>query len=159
MPTSRYPTADGDRCQAAIWRNLIPAIGRQFSISDMVALAAASSLLIIFVFLGSPGAALGVALAPGGCPVYALAGLAEAAADRASSEIGMAFPGQTVLITSWHRVPAGMDGGISIRGTSAAVAAAAVIAAIGRVAGLVTGHQASLVMYAGFLGTLGDSVL
>jgi len=104
-------------------------------------------------------AAVAVALAPAGWPVYALAALAEAAADTASSEIGMAFPGQTVLITSWQRVPAGMDGGISIRGTSAAVAAAAVIAAIGRVAGLVTVHQASIVMYAGFLGTLVDSVL
>src|SRR5260370_28990625 len=104
-------------------------------------------------------AAVAVALAPAGWPVYALAALAEAAADTASSEIGMAFPGETVLITSWQRVPAGMDGGISLRGTAAAVAAAAVIAAIGRVAGPVTGHHASIVVYAGFLGTLVDSVL
>jgi uncharacterized protein (TIGR00297 family) len=100
-----------------------------------------------------------VALAPAGWPMLALAALAEASADTVSSEIGMAFPGPTVMITSWQRVPAGTDGGVSLRGTAAALTAAAVIAAISWAVGLVTAHQAGVVLYAGFLGTLIDSLL
>ena len=100
-----------------------------------------------------------VALAPAGWPMLALAALAEASADTVSSEIGMAFPGPTVMITSWQRVPAGTDGGVSLRGTAAALAGAIVIAAISWAVGLVTAHQASVVVYAGFLGTLVDSLL
>ena len=50
-------------------------------------------------------AALVVAIAPSGWPVLALAALAEAAADTSSSEIGMAFPGKTLLITNFSQFP------------------------------------------------------
>ncbi len=104
-------------------------------------------------------AGLIVALAPSGWAMLALAALAEAAADTSSSEIGMAFPGKTVLITTWKTVAPGMDGGISLRGTAAAMVAAAVVALAGKVSGLVPAHHAATIIYAGFLGTLVDSLL
>lgn len=107
--------------------------------------------------LGVP--ALLTALAPAGWPVLALAALAEVAADTCSSEIGMAIPGKTLLITTWKPVPPGMDGGISLPGTVAAVVTAALVAVSGKLLGLVPAHQAAIVLYAGFLGTLADSVL
>jgi uncharacterized protein (TIGR00297 family) len=100
-----------------------------------------------------------VTLAPSGWALLALAALAEAAADTSSSEIGMAFPGKTVLITTWKQVAPGIDGGISLRGTAAAIAAAALVAVAGKGSGLVTPHHAVAVVYAGFLATLVDSLL
>jgi uncharacterized protein (TIGR00297 family) len=107
--------------------------------------------------LGVAGAI--VALAPPGWTVLAIAALAEAAADTSSSEIGLAFSGRTVLITTWRPVAPGMDGGISLHGTAAALVAAAVIALSARALGLIPGHQAAIVIYAGFLGALVDSLL
>jgi uncharacterized protein (TIGR00297 family) len=104
-------------------------------------------------------AGLIVALAPSGWTLLALAALAEAAADTSSSEIGMAFPAKTVLITTWRPVAPGIDGGISLRGTAAAIAAAALVALAGSVLGLVTTHHAAAIVYAAFLATLLDSVL
>lgn len=91
--------------------------------------------------------------------LLALAGLAEAAADTCSSEIGMAFPGRTVLVTTGKPVPAGVDGGVSMLGTAAAVAAAAVIGVAGFVSGLVSPRQALIVALAGTVGMLVDSLL
>ena len=104
-------------------------------------------------------AGLIAALAPAGWTVLALAALAEAAADTSSSEIGLAFSGKTVLITTWKPVPAGMDGGISLHGTAAALIAAASLALAGKISGLVGAHQAAAIVYAGFLGALVDSLL
>jgi uncharacterized protein (TIGR00297 family) len=104
-------------------------------------------------------AALIVAIAPAGWPVLALAALAEAAADTSSSEIGMAFPGKTVLVTSFKPAPPGTDGGISLLGTIAAVIGAAMVAASVLISGLVTPRQAALVVLAGFLGAMVDSLL
>ena len=50
-----------------------------------------------------------------------LAALAEVAADTSSSEIGTAYPGKTVLITTWKSVPAGENGGISVAGCKGGV--------------------------------------
>lgn len=63
----------------------------------------------------------------GGC----IAALAEAAADTVSSEIGQAAGGSAWLVTSLQRVPAGMDGGVSLLGTVAGVGAAGVVVAVG----------------------------
>lgn len=60
-----------------------------------------------------------------------IAALAEAAADTVSSEIGQAVGGPACLITSWRRVPPGTDGGLSLVGTMAGVAGAAVIVGFG----------------------------
>lgn len=107
--------------------------------------------------LGAAGVA--TALAPAAWPVLALSALAEAAADTASSEIGMAFPSRTVLITSWRAVSPGIDGGMSLRGTLAAAAAASAIAATGGAFRFATLRQSAIIAGAGFLGTLVDSLL
>ncbi|WP_035350240.1 DUF92 domain-containing protein [Edaphobacter aggregans] len=60
-----------------------------------------------------------------------IAALAEAAADTVSSEVGQAAAGPARLLTTWRSVPEGTDGGISLIGTAAGLAAAAVIVAIG----------------------------
>lgn len=104
-------------------------------------------------------AALLAALAPTGWPVLTLAALAEVAADTCSSEIGMAFRSKTLLITTWKPVPPGVDGGISLRGSLAALVAAALVAASGNVLALVLPREAAIVLAAGFMGTLADSVL
>jgi len=60
-----------------------------------------------------------------------LATLAEATADTVSSEIGQAFGGQPILLTTLRRVPPGTDGAISLAGTLAGIASAAIIVALG----------------------------
>lgn len=104
-------------------------------------------------------AALLVAVAPAGWSVFALAALAEAAADTSSSEIGMAFPGKTVLITNFKSTPAGTDGGISLVGTVAAGAGALAVAVAALLSSLVSLPQAAVIVLAGFLGTMVDSLL
>jgi uncharacterized protein (TIGR00297 family) len=104
-------------------------------------------------------AGLITALAPSGWIVLALAALAEAAADTSSSEIGLAFPGKTVLITTWKSTRPGTDGGISLHGTAAALWVATGIALAARIAGLVSFRQTAVIACAGFLGALADSVL
>jgi uncharacterized protein (TIGR00297 family) len=54
-----------------------------------------------------------------------VAALAEAAADTVSSEVGQAFGGRAWLVTTFRRVPAGKDGGMSLAGTFAGMGAAA----------------------------------
>jgi len=100
-----------------------------------------------------------VALAPLGWPVLALAALAEAAADTCSSEAGMAFSARTVLITTWKPVSPGLDGGVSFVGTGAAVVAAALVGLTGTVSGLIPTPQLAVVVLAGFLGAVVDSIL
>jgi len=104
-------------------------------------------------------AALIVAIAPPALRLLALASLAEVAADTSSSETGQAFPGKTVLITNWKPVPSGLDGGISVNGTTAACVAAMVVALTARCLGLASDRQAAIVAACGILGMLVDSVL
>lgn len=59
--------------------------------------------------------------------VPALAALAEAAADTVSSEIGQVLGGTPRLITTLRRVAPGADGGITLAGTLAGIAAAGVV--------------------------------
>ncbi len=103
---------------------------------------------------------LGVAalFAAAGHLVGALAALAEAAADTVSSEIGQAVGGPTWLLTTGRSVPAGTDGGVSLRGT---LAGAAVAFAIALVAALQL-HRPLLaltVFVTGCFGLLVDSAL
>lgn len=100
-----------------------------------------------------------VAIAPQGWTLLALAALVEAAADTSSSEIGMAFPGKTVLLTTWKPVNPGVDGGVSAKGTLAALAAAAIISAGAALMHLATGGHALVILYAGVLGSLVDSFI
>lgn len=104
-------------------------------------------------------AALIVAFAPQNWALLAIAALAEAAADTSSSEIGMAFPGRTVLLTSWTPVEPGVDGGVSIKGTAAAAVAAGIVASAAVAVKLVPARFALGLIAAGFLGSLVDSMV
>jgi uncharacterized protein (TIGR00297 family) len=104
-------------------------------------------------------AALVVAIASAGWPVLALAALAEAAGDTSSSEIGMAFPGKTLLVTNFKSVPAGTDGGISLFGTIAALLGAASVGVAAFATGLVPVRQIATIILAGFFGIVIDSLL
>jgi uncharacterized protein (TIGR00297 family) len=88
-----------------------------------------------------------------------LAALAEVAADTVSSEIGTAYPGKTVLITTWKSVPAGENGGISVAGTLAGILAAVLVAACALALGLVSFSGAAVAACAATLGMLVDSAL
>lgn len=104
-------------------------------------------------------AGLLITLSVGAWQVLAVAALAEAACDTCSSEIGMAFPGTTVLVTTWKRVPPGVDGGISLVGAVAGLAGAAVVVVCSMMLGLLQSSDAFIAVAAGFLGMLIDSLL
>jgi len=63
------------------------------------------------------------------------------------------------LITSWKRVPAGTDGGITRSGSVAGLAAGLGIAAVAAVGGLIPWSQMWIPVCAGFGGMLLDSLL
>jgi len=85
--------------------------------------------------------------------------LGEAAADTVSSELGQTLSAKARLITSWEVVPAGMDGGVSLAGTLAGLAAATVISAVCAVTGLLTLPQGALAVLAAMIGVVADSFL
>jgi uncharacterized protein (TIGR00297 family) len=91
--------------------------------------------------------------------VVGLAALAEAAADTVSSEIGQILGGRPRLLTTMRRVEAGTDGGVSLIGTLAGVAAAGIVAAVGTWA--LGGHAAMfwICCASGVFGLFFDSLL
>lgn len=103
---------------------------------------------------------LGVAALCGALGWYigCIAALAEAAADTVSSEVGQAVGGPAWLITTWRRVPAGTDGGISMAGSAAGITAAAIVVAVGMTHKAVW-LDACLVFVASCAGLFFDSVL
>ena len=86
-----------------------------------------------------------------------LAALAEATADTISSEIGQVFGGEPWL--GFRRVPPGTDGAISMVGTLAGVAGAAIVTGIGWWALLLTPKVAAVAFFAGVLGLFADTFL
>lgn len=95
-------------------------------------------------------------------PVYVLAfvcAYATAAFDTVSSEIGRAYGGRPVLITTFRRVAPGTEGAVSWLGTFAGIAASAAVCAVAVVAGLVDGRFTAVVLAAAFVGSTADSVL
>jgi uncharacterized protein (TIGR00297 family) len=91
--------------------------------------------------------------------VAAMGALAEAATDTVASEIGQYRGSGARLITTWERVPAGTDGGITISGSIAGMAAGLVIAAVATVCGMLPRAQFWIPVAAGFAGMLIDSLL
>jgi uncharacterized protein (TIGR00297 family) len=91
--------------------------------------------------------------------VAAIAALAEAATDTVASEIGQYRGSDARLITTGERVPAGTDGGITISGSIAGMAAGMVIAAVATVGGMLPRVQLWIPVVAGFAGMLIDSLL
>ncbi len=69
----------------------------------------------------------------------AAAALATALMDTVGTEIGQAFSSPTVLLPDFRRVPPGTDGAVSIAGTFAGLAAAALLAWAGVAAFVLTG--------------------
>jgi uncharacterized protein (TIGR00297 family) len=91
--------------------------------------------------------------------VAALAALAEAATDTVASEIGQYRGPEARLITTWERVPAGTDGGITILGSIAGLAAGVAIAAVAALGGMLLPAHLWIPVAAGFAGMLIDSIL
>ena len=91
--------------------------------------------------------------------VAALAALTEAATDTVASEIGQYSRAESRMITTWQRVPAGTDGGITIPGSVAGLAAGLTITAVASVGGILSLTQFWIPVAAGFAGMLIDSVL
>ncbi len=89
-----------------------------------------------------------------------ISAIAVAAADTAASEIGTRDP-NAYLITTMKRVAPGTNGGISVTGTIACIAASVFIAIVGWT--ITFGFNYSIVilfpMVAGFLGCMLDSFL
>ena len=92
-------------------------------------------------------------------PVGLLAALCEATADTVSSEIGQAFGGTPVMLTTFRRVEAGTDGAVTVLGTIAGIAGAAVVAGVG-MWGMRMGFAAAAIGFAGgVMGLFFDSLL
>jgi uncharacterized protein (TIGR00297 family) len=89
----------------------------------------------------------------------AMAALAEAAADTVASECGQALSRRAYLITTMRAVPAGTSGGVSVPGTVAGVAAAAMVGAVAGAAHVVPPSALPIVIGAGVLATVIDSLL
>jgi len=89
----------------------------------------------------------------------AVAALAEAAADTASSEVGEALSRNARMITTLRAVPPGTDGAVSIPGTMAGMAAAILVAYVGVATHAMPPFGFWLVAAAGYLGTVVDSLL
>ena len=85
------------------------------------------------------------------------AAVATATADTWATELGSDLPHATYLITDFSTVSAGTDGGISLRGTTAALAGAAAIAAAGLYVFSLHFNIFICIFTAGFLGCLLDS--
>ena len=91
--------------------------------------------------------------------VSVVAALAEAATDTVASEIGQYRGRHSRLITTWERVRAGPDGGITIAGTISGMAAGLMIVAAAAAGGMILPVQLWIPLAAGFAGMLLDSLL
>ena len=91
--------------------------------------------------------------------IAGLGALAEAAADTVSSETGQALGARAWSLTTGREVPAGTDGGISVRGTLFGITAAGLVAALAIMSGAVDGMAGLIVFVAGCAGLVFDSLL
>ena len=91
--------------------------------------------------------------------IACLASLAEATADTVSSETGQVFGGRTLLLATWQPVEPGTDGGISLRGTLAGLAAAGVVVVVGVDTMGLGWREGGIAFIAGAMGLFADSLL
>jgi len=91
--------------------------------------------------------------------IAAIAVLGEATADTLSSELGEVLGGEPYMLTTFRRVPAGTDGAISLNGTLAGAAGAAIIIAIAAVTLRLSSTESALAFVAAFVGLFIDSLL
>jgi uncharacterized protein (TIGR00297 family) len=97
--------------------------------------------------------------APGPFLLAFVCAYATAAFDTVSAEIGEAYGGRPVLITTFRPVPAGTDGAISWIGTGAGLAAALLTGGVAAGLGLAEPRLLWIVLAAAFLGSTADSIL
>ena len=92
--------------------------------------------------------------------VGAITAIATANADTWATEIGMRNPGKTVKITTFREVEPGTDGGVSIKGTMAALAGSTAISLFILFSGLTVPLRFfPVILLVGFLATIFDSIL
>jgi len=91
--------------------------------------------------------------------IGAMAALAEAAADTASSEIGQATARAAYMITDFREAPIGTNGAISAVGTLAGCIAACLVAWVSAFFQVVSWNWTPLIALAGIAGMFFDSVL
>jgi uncharacterized protein (TIGR00297 family) len=89
----------------------------------------------------------------------ALAALVEATADTVSSEIGQAFGGRPVMITTMRRVEAGADGAVTLLGSCAGIAGGAAVALAGGWAMRLHAAAVMIALVAGICGLFFDSLV
>jgi uncharacterized protein (TIGR00297 family) len=91
--------------------------------------------------------------------IGAVASLAEAAADTASSEIGQATARAAYMITDFREAPIGTNGAISVAGTLAGCLAACLVAWVSAFFEVVSWNWTPLIALAGIAGMFLDSIL
>jgi len=88
-----------------------------------------------------------------------MAALAEAAADTVSSEVGQGSARRAYSIIGFRSVPVGTNGGISVAGTLAGIAAALLIAWVSVAFDVVAPRWGFTIAIAGSTGMMFDSIL
>ncbi|MGD8426032.1 MAG: DUF92 domain-containing protein [Balneolaceae bacterium] len=91
--------------------------------------------------------------------VSALASIATSTADTWGTELGSTKPNSTYLITTFENVQAGTDGGISLKGTIAALLGSMMIGAISVYVFSLKFYIFLCIFLAGFSGSVADSYL
>jgi len=91
--------------------------------------------------------------------VGTIAGLAEAAADTVSSEVGQATARSAYLITDFRDVPIGTNGAISIEGTISGCVAACIVSWISASYGVLDWRWTFAVAFAAIGGMFLDSIM
>lgn len=110
--------------------------------------------------LAKGGVAAVAALWPAACAGPAMAGaLAAALGDTLGTEFGTLARGKPRLLPTFREVDAGTPGAVSLQGTAAAVLGAALVASAGAATGLFSWTGAPLVVLAGLIGALGESLV
>lgn len=110
---------------------------------------------------GSVAAASAVLWGVTGSPVFLalfVGSVATAAGDTMASEIGVTG-GEPVMITSFTRVPAGTNGGVTLTGEAVAVVGALIISLIAYFLGIIDLPAIAICTVAGFIGTNIDSLV
>ena len=124
--------------------------GGRRGIGSVVANAGAG---VAFAFLA------GVTPYSGAFTLAMVAAFATALFDTTATELGQAFGGRHVLVSTWRAVPEGTPGGVSVVGTMAGVLGATVLAGVGWAMGLVAGTAVLAVILGAFCGSTLDSFL
>ncbi|MCU0628302.1 MAG: TIGR00297 family protein [Methanoregulaceae archaeon] len=92
------------------------------------------------------------------CAVLFVGSVATAAADTMASEIGVTG-GEPYMITTFSRVPAGTNGGVTVLGETVAAAGAFIISVIAFLLGVIPLPVVAAGTIAGFIGTNIDSIV